>query len=463
MSVARTNTLPDGVLIGWYGDDFTGSAAVMEVLSFAGLPSVLFLDVPTDEQIARFPDVRAIGIAGTSRSRTPEWMQKNLPPIFDYLKTLDAPVVHYKICSTLDSSPEIGSIGQAIDLAQPVFQSEWVPLLLAAPAIRRYQSFGHLFAAAADGVYRLDRHPVMARHPVTPMAESNVARHLSAQTDMEIGLIDLEMIAGTQAISSTLMANGIVTSMDTVSQNDLTRVGQLIWENRCDGIFAVGSQGVEYALVSHWVDANCLVAQQAPDSAGQVDRIIVVSGSVSSITATQIDWALKNGFAGIALDAPVLLAGEDSIAAEVKRILALATTAIKEGKDPLIYAAKGPDDPAVQVFRRAVCNSGISVDEANNLIGATLGTILDRLLRQSGVRRAVISGGDTSGHATRQLEIFALTALAPTVPGAALFQVHSQNPLYQNLQLALKGGQMGTPDYFGWIKQGGGAAGKGEL
>ena len=37
-------TLPDGPLLTFYGDDFTGSSAVMEVTAFAGLPTVLFLE-----------------------------------------------------------------------------------------------------------------------------------------------------------------------------------------------------------------------------------------------------------------------------------------------------------------------------------------------------------------------------------------------------------------------------------
>jgi uncharacterized protein YgbK (DUF1537 family) len=452
--------LPSGVLVAWYGDDFTGSAAVMEVLSFAGIPSVLFLDIPTPEQIAKFPDVRGFGIAGTARSQTPQWMQQNLPPVFTCLKSLNAPVTHYKVCSTLDSSPDIGSIGRAIDLAQPIFQSNWVPLLLAAPAIRRYQSFGHLFAGASDGVYRLDRHPVMSRHPVTPMAESDVAHHLSRQTDRDIRLLDLEMIAGMRAASPALTSDGAITLIDTISQSDLTRAGRFIWENLGDGIFAAGSQGLEYALVSHWVDSGCIPVVAEPESAGKSDRLIVVSGSVSSVTAAQINWALDNGFAGIALDAVAVVSGRESALAEVERVLAEAALAVSSGIDPIIYSARGPEDPAVQAFSLAVEHSAMPADTANNIVGETLGIVLDRLLRQFSIPRAVISGGDTSGHAARQLEIFALTALAPTVPGAALFQAHSQNPQYNDLQIALKGGQMGTPDYFGWIKQGGGTAGK---
>lgn len=109
------NALPQGPLVAWYGDDFTGSSAVLEALTFAGLPSVLFLDIPTREQLELFPGSRGIGIASTARAHGPAWMDENLPPAFDWLRRLNAPVTHYKVCSTFDSAPHVGSIGRAID------------------------------------------------------------------------------------------------------------------------------------------------------------------------------------------------------------------------------------------------------------------------------------------------------------------------------------------------------------
>jgi uncharacterized protein YgbK (DUF1537 family) len=105
--------LPGGPLLSFYGDDYTGSSAVMEVMTFAGLPTVLFLDVPTPERLAQFAGYRGIGIAGVARSRSPEWMDRHLPPVFRALATMGAPVSHYKVCSTLDSAPHVGSIGRA--------------------------------------------------------------------------------------------------------------------------------------------------------------------------------------------------------------------------------------------------------------------------------------------------------------------------------------------------------------
>ena len=94
--------LPAGVLVAFYGDDFTGSSAVMEVMTFAGLPAVMFVETPTSEQLERFRSYRAIGIAGVARAMPPSWMDAHLPGAFRALAEYKAPVMHYKICSTLE-------------------------------------------------------------------------------------------------------------------------------------------------------------------------------------------------------------------------------------------------------------------------------------------------------------------------------------------------------------------------
>lgn len=448
--------LPEGVIVGWYGDDFTGSAAVMEVLAFAGLSTVLFLDVPTAAQAARFAAARAIGIASTARAHAPTWMDRHLPPAFRYLAATGAPVVHYKVCSTLDSSLQVGSIGHAIDIGAPMIGGPFVPCLVAAPPLRRYQAFGHLFAGAPGGVFRLDRHPVMARHPVTPMDEADVARHLSKQTERRFGLVDLEDLDANPAaaLAREIAAGAEVISLDTMTERHLAEVGGLIWDHGPGPVFAVGSQGVEYALVAHWRATGAVPREDHAAGAGPVDHMLAVSGSVSPTTAAQIDWAEANGFAVIDLDAAAIATG-DAAAEEVAYHAALE--ALSRGRDPLIVSARGPDDPAVARMREAVAAAGTAPDDANARIGEALGRLLARLLRTTGLRRAVISGGDTSGHAAAQLDLFAFTALAPTIPGAALLEAHSDDPALAGLQLALKGGQMGSADYFGWIKQGGGA------
>ena len=455
-------TLPDGPLIAFLGDDFTGSAATMEVLSFAGLPTVLFLAPPTKAQAARFGAMRGIGIATTARSQSPDWMARHLPPLFAHLAATGAPLLHYKTCSTLDSAPHTGSIGKAVELALAVRGSDWVSCLIAAPPLRRYQAFGQLFAAAGDAVYRLDRHPVMASHPVTPMQEADVAMHLRKQTDLPLATLTLEHLNPTGLASLRANATAKIITLDCIDMDHAAQLGALIWDAAgADGHLAIGSQGVEYALVAHWQKSGLIPPPEPAPSFGKVGQVIAISGSVSPTTAAQIARAEEDGFIVIPLDAAALIKGGDSAKRAMTNSYEAARAALSQGRDPLICSARGPDDPAVAATSAALSASQHTPHEANALIGTSLGALLRDLLRGTGVARAIIAGGDTSGFAAQALGLFAFTAIGATTAGAALLKGHSDTPEFDGLELALKGGQMGSPDYFSWIKNGARAEAKG--
>ena len=452
-----SEALPPGPLLAYYGDDFTGSAAVMEVMSFAGLDSVMFLAPPSPERLAAFADRRCIGIAGIARSKSPEWMDEHLPAIFAALAGIGAPLIHYKTCSTFDSAPQIGSIGRAIDLGVATLAPDWVPLLVAAPAIGRYQLFGNLFATVGGVGHRLDRHPVMARHPVTPMDEADLTRHLARQTDCRIGLIDLPTLqqGKAQAALATLQDDDSpILLIDGIDESSLAAAGRLIWEDREACRFVAGSQGIEYALVAHWRAAGLIPRSPPAMRVAAVERIAVVSGSCSPVTAGQIAHAQSHGFAAIRLDATRAV---DAAAWETEcgRAIAAALDALGQGVSPLIFTAQGPDDHAVPALTDACHSAGVEMATINDRIGAGLGAILGAILDASGLTRALIAGGDTSGHATLALGVDALSAIAEIAPGSPLCQAYADNTRRDGLELALKGGQIGGIDYFSAVRAGG--------
>ena len=447
---------PAGPLIAFYGDDFTGSSASMEATAFAGVESVLFLSPPTPERLRDFAGYRVIGVAGVARAQSPEWMDEHLPPVFDLLAATGAPVIHYKVCSTFDSAPHIGSIGRAIDIAARKFEG-WIPLVVADPGMGRYQAIGNLFAAAHGVVHRLDRHPVMARHPVTPMHEADLARHLAGQTDKTIGLVDFVSVKRGDAdarLAQEIAAGAKIVSLDVLDKETLIEAGRLIWERGAHPTFGVGSQGLEAALVAWWRHAG-LIPQEAPTfRAAPVERIACVSGSVSPVTAAQIALARDKGFATIALDtARAVDAAEWE--RETGRATEAALTALGSGRDALVHSAAGPDDPSVAAFRTAVEMSNQLVEAVNERVGVGLGAILDGILAKTRLPRAVISGGDTSGRAASMLGIDALTAIAPLAPGSPLCRAHAARADRDGLEIALKGGQVGAPDFFLAAKNGG--------
>jgi 3-oxoisoapionate kinase len=450
--------IPSGPLIAFYGDDFTGSSASMEATAFGGLETVLFLSPPTPERLRAFAGVRVIGIAGVARAQNPRWMDENLPAVFDLLAATGAPIVHYKVCSTFDSSPSIGSIGHAIEIAARRFDG-WMPMIVADPGMGRYQACGNLFAAAGGAVYRLDRHPVMSRHPVTPMDEADLGLHLARQTDRPTGLVNFVAMKRGEAdaqLTKALATGARTVSIDVLDQETLIEAGRLVWERagQPGPVFGVGSQGFEAALVAYWQDSGLIPRPPSVFRAGSVDRIACVSGSVSPITAMQIAHARERGFATIALDA----ARAVDLAEWTREIGRAADAALVElgaGRDALVCSAEGPDDPAVAALRTAVASAGISLESINERVGEGLGGILDTILSKTGLKRAVISGGDTSGRAASMLGIDALTAIAPLAPGSPLCRAHAARKGRDGLEIALKGGQVGAADFFVAAKRGG--------
>lgn len=430
------------LIASFYGDDFTGSTDALEALTVHGLPAVLFLKPPKPAQVARFPACRAVGVAGESRSRSPEWMSAHLPSVFQKLKALGALICHYKVCSTFDSSPEVGSIGRALEIGQKVFAVPYVPVVVGVPRMGRYVIFGHLFARFADRIYRIDRHPTMASHPITPMNESDLCIHLSRQTGKKIELMDILSLQGEDAVRrfvQLLEGNPEVVLFDTLDETSLLQVGRLLWSYRPrDPSFVVGSSGVEYALSAYWQFTGQLPPRAEFPEVRPVDRLIIVSGSCSPATEKQIRSAIAHGFAGIPVDAAALVSGETQDNAR-SALLAKALASLKAGRSVVLYTALGHEG-----LNNSGTNGGFGVT-----LGEQLGLLLHKAVRRSGVGRVVIAGGDTSTYAVKQLGIEALTMVSPLIQGAPLCQVHAaDDPKIDGLEIVLKGGQVGSEDCF---------------
>lgn len=438
------------LLLSYYGDDLTGSTDVMEAMASNGVDTVLFMNVPDEDLLARFSHCKAIGLAGTSRSETPEWMKENLTPAFNWLKSLNAAIAHYKVCSTFDSAPKVGNIGKAVEIGKAIFDQAYVPVIVGAPQLKRYTSFGNLFAAYQGEVYRIDRHPVMSRHPVTPMHEADLRVHLAQQTALKTVLADLVALSAADADDRVNAiakdADGMLL-LDVDSRESQLQAGEQLWRLRPDmGWFVAGSSGVEYALLAAWAKAGLIDAKKEFPLPGKADRIAVVSGSVSPTTERQIRHATASGFTGIDLN-PLDLLGENGTQA-IETAIAQGQQALSQGNSVILNTALGPS-----------ADRGTEIDKiagSRHKLARSLGFILRSLVEREQLTRAVIAGGDTSSHALRELHVDALTTLLPLpqTPGSPLCTAHGTYAATNGLQVALKGGQVGSDGYFSQIRDG---------
>jgi len=382
--------------LAFFGDDLTGSTDSMEALVLGGVPTVLFLESPSKEQLDSFPGVGAVGLVGFSRTMTPDEMERYLPSDFELLKQLGPPLLHYKVCSTFDSSPEIGSIGRAIDIGMQVFDNPPVYVAVGAPKLRRYVVFGNHFAAADGVTYRLDRHPTMKAHPITPMKESDLRLHLSAQTARSIDLIDVHLLGEPYEVIEArvrqMVAQGVgIVVLDTLDPGHMLKVGQILWEQgRRKPAFTVGSSGVEFALTAHWQASGIIEPPHTLQSPGPVDRIVAISGSAAPMAAAQIERALEIGFQGIRLDSAALV-DPQTAAGERERSTQAALEHLKSGKSVILYTALGPDDPSISQTRKCLEALSIPAQNIGRVLGAQQGEVLKSILLQSGVRRIAIA------------------------------------------------------------------------
>jgi len=441
--------------LAWYGDDFTGASDTLAVASLGGLRSMLFLGVPTPARLEAAGPLDALGIAGSTRAMAPRAMQEELSRVGAFFRTLDARVFHYKCCSTFDSSTGTGSIGAAIRALSPVAASNVAYVIGGQPDIGRYCCFSNLFAAAGAEaeVFRLDRHPTMSAHPVTPMHESDLRRVLAEQGVAPVASIHYpdyrlpdarldEKVDGLAAPSGTEPAGALL--FDVAEPSHLAPVGRLIWRRANDETLLVaGSSTVVQALAAYWSSRQApgSEARRALPAAARARRpssrrdgapVFVLAGSMSPVTARQV--ARTSSYQLHALDA-VRLASDS---AYLREQADLAAAALEEGRHVLAHVRQSGHGP----------DHGVSTHGLARRTSDLLAAVLRACARSGGLRRVGVAGGDTSSLAVRALDIWALSFVRALSPGVALCRAHSDDPALDGMELMLKGGQMGPVDIF---------------
>ncbi|EKO3436019.1 four-carbon acid sugar kinase family protein [Vibrio fluvialis] len=423
--------------LAFYGDDFTGSTDVLESLSLRGKSTILWLRTPTQEELVDCQQYACIGIAGVSRSKSPQWMREELPPIFQCLRAVNPKYVHYKVCSTFDSSLEKGNIAVATSIGQRALLPNWTSIVVGTPKIKRYVCFGELFADYLGDTFRIDRHPVMSCHPATPMSEANIALHMHNLGEVacqSINMADYLSGSATEKLRQAIDSEKVVV-FDSYDEDTLDQVGSLIRQHSQQGIhFSVSSSGFEDALYPQAETSEAV-------SISAVEQILALSGSCSPITQTQITYAIEQGFEPIKVNMRKMAVEQDR-QEMLASIVEQCITIIQSGGSPLVYSALGPQDDDLSFVK------DLQIDNFDQKLGQMLGEIAYQVRARTNIQRIAIAGGDTSGYCMQSLKVDALTFIAPFCPGVPLCQTLSGDSQTHGVEVALKGGQMGEQDFF---------------
>jgi uncharacterized protein YgbK (DUF1537 family) len=234
----------------------------------------------------------------------------------------------------------------------------------------------------------------------------------------------------------------------TATGRHLTRLSAL----RAGPMFAVGSSGLEYALTQWWREGSPTPwPAQASSFEGfaAVSQVLVVSASASALSAQQVDVAVQAGFAEVALDVCAWLTQREQALADMAQAI---VSAWRIGRSVVVHTARGTGDARIGQMRERLMASGLSQAKAavqgGRLVGECLGELTERVLQTVEVRRLLLSGGDTSSAIMQRLGPQALQVHARLAPGAPLCKLLSDKPHLRQLEVSLKGGQMGSVDFF---------------
>lgn len=385
-------------------DDFTGASDTLATLARAGLRARLFGDLPAPADLC---GIEAWGIATNARSLGRNDIVALAGRIGNGLLSFAPEFLHVKICSTFDSSTEVGNVALFAQGLAGALGIADIAVLAGQPSLGRYAVFGTLFARGPDDrVHRIDRHPVMAVHPVTPMQEADLSRHLEA-----LGLHGLHLVGRGQT------GGAFPRLYDLLDQGDVVQAGyDLATANR--PLLVMGASSVAEA----WLAAHPPRPQAAVTPLATTGPILAFAGSRSSLTTAQV------GAAGGLARRPITPGALIEQGADLQAAREWALERLARGQDCLMYLTN--DD------RRGINPAELARNAAE---------FVSRLHQAANLGGLIVAGGDTSSAIVGALTPRWLDYGGNLCPGVPILRAQLSDTA---LLLALKGGQMGGEDFF---------------
>jgi uncharacterized protein YgbK (DUF1537 family) len=410
--------------LGCIADDFTGATDLANTLVRAGMRVVQANGVPAGPADA---DVDAVVVALKTRTVPVDEAVAASLAALGWLRGEGAARIHFKICSTFDSTPR-GNIGPVAEALMHALGTDFTLVTPAFPDNGRTVFKGHLFVGDV-----LLSDSGMRDHPLTPMRDASLVRVLQAQCRARVGLIEQRVVAaGAEAIRARIAAlrtDGVALAIaDAICNDDLLRLG----DAARDLPLVVGGSGLAIGLPANWGIAPAAATPRLPGVDGAA---AIVSGSCSEATQRQVRRFIDGGGAAYAVDPLAIAAGDDVASA------ALAWAHARLGAAPLlVYSSAAPE-------RVRHVQAQLGTERAGALVERTLATIA-RGLVERGVRRLVVAGGETSGACVQALHVAQMRIGAQIDSGVPW--CHARSPAApEGLHLALKSGNFGGDDFFG--------------
>ena len=423
------------MLLGCIADDFTGATDLANTLTRRGMPCVQYNGLPGPGEPAEA--LPGAVVALKTRSIPAEEAVAQSLAALEWLRAKGCRKLFFKYCSTFDST-ERGNIGPVAEALMDALGADITVACPAGPENGRTVYRGHLFVSD-----KLLSDTGMRHHPLTPMTDSNLVAVLGRQSRGSVGLVPYEAVeAGPEAIRGALeglrAAGQRLAIVDALTEGHLAAIGAATEALP----LITGGSGLALGLPAVFRAQGALSAEPEEAPAAPEGAAAVLSGSCSEATNRQVA-AMRERGPSYRIDPAALAEDGNAVAAA----LDWARERL-DGAPILLYATAPPE-------RVAEVQAALGREKAGALVERAMGE-LARGLRQAGVRRLVVAGGETAGAVVGALGVRRLAIgpeIDPGVPwtfsrpapnGEGSEGAEDQAPM----ALALKSGNFGGPDFF---------------
>lgn len=410
-------------ILGAVADDLTGGMELASMLVGKGADCAFVTDA-AEVPAARGAD--AIVVARKIRTIAPERAVAEAEAAARALLAAGCRQLFFKYCATFDSTDR-GNIGPVADRLADIFDARAVPFCPSFPEVGRTVFHGHLFVGqqlVSDSPKRFD--------PLTPMNDPRLVDVLQRQSRRRVGLLAHRHVrAGVEAMRrevARLEDQGFQhLIVDAICPDDLAAIAALT----VDWPIVTGNSSVGEYLPENWARRGWFKPRRRPSEPAPVGgAAAVLAGSCAERTLEQLDTFARHR--------PVLRINLEEVAsAEEAVTAAVAWAGAHLGGGPVAIATSAPPDAVARIQGKHGREGAAALAEA----------ILGRLavaLREMGVRRFLVAGGETSGNVVEELGVRRLQVGAYKGPGIALAATEGED----RVGFCLKSGKLGPVDMF---------------
>lgn len=280
----------------------------------------------------------------------------------------------------------------------------------------------------------------LAQHPTSPVTESFLPKALQDQTRRRVGLIDESIIdqgvAALRAALATARRQYQMVILDAAHQQHLITIA-----GATDDLLVLTGGSALATALSYRPAPLPLPPQPLPGTTWQ-GASLIVAGSVSDATRTQVATALAEGTLAVTLDPAAIMAGGARRDDEVTKGIAAVISAVTAGHDTLL---RTPAEVAeVKATLAAGATRGLSEKAVGQALTAALGDVTVAVIEQTGLDRLVVAGGDTSAVICRRLGLREHEILEEVQTGVPVSVGRGD----RTMLVVLKSGNFGNEHFF---------------